>query len=380
MAGGLKVVFILRSLGVGGAESQLRLLAGHLQRRGERVSIVTLYPVDDVCEDLDECGVEVISLGKRSRWDLFLPFLRLLQQVRRISPDIIHGYLPSGNLLALIAARAFLRSRPVVFGVRSGKVDLRQFDGLTRVSYASERYLARHASAVIANSEEGASRYTSTPGRAVVIPNGINVDKYKIDVHSRDDLRAEWGLTSGVMAIGMVARVDPTKDHLSFLKAAKVMLGQGIDARFLCIGGGDMRRQDALNAQANALGLQRHIMWCGERSDIERCYNALDIVVLASHGEGFPNVVAEAMACGTPVVATDVGSVAGILGDTGVLVRPNQPAEIAEGCQNLIRQIEDNGPRLRRRCRSRIVEMFSVEALVENTRAVLAEVVLRAGK
>src|SRR5262249_37707400 len=170
------------------------------------------------------------------------------------------------------------------------------------------------------------------PDRIAYIPNGIDVDAMRPDLLTGRSVRQQWGISEQHFLIGKVARFDHMKDHANFIAAAALFARDHADARFVCVGDGPVDYRVKMQALARSKGLDDRIVWAGERTDMRAIYNALDLVTLSSaFGEGFPNAVAEAMACGVPVVATDVGDVASIVGECGLVVPPKEPELLAEG-------------------------------------------------
>jgi len=140
------------------------------------------------------------------------------------------------------------------------------------------------------------------------------------------------------------------------------------------VGGGPQDYTAALRARAEGLGLAGRIVWAGERRDMERVYNALDLLCLSSaHGEGFPNALGEAMACGVPCATTRVGDAALVVGDAGRAVAPGNPQELAAALDALLKRLPTQGETMGAACRARIETMFSVERMVDATEALLLD-------
>jgi len=116
---------------------------------------------------------------------------------------------------------------------------------------------------------------------------------------------------------------------------------------------------------ANSLGFGNRILWVDACRDMPAVYSSLDVLCSASCSEGFPNVIAEAMACGVPCVVTDVGDSARIVGDTGMVVPSKDSVRLATAIEDSLRR-EENETELQRR-RTRIVEKFGLEKLVAST-------------
>ena len=227
--------------------------------------------------------------------------------------------------LAALLLPARLKTK-LVFGLRAGGMQLRHYDVLNAITYRSEAWLSRRSDLIIANARAvraDAIARGLPADRIAVVPNGIDTDSMQPDATAGRTLRRAWGLSDEAFIIGCVARLDPMKDHANFLNAAARFVREDLDARFVCVGDGPAAYRDELKRLANSLGLADRVLWAGEFGDVKAAYNAFDIATLASaFGEGFPNVVGEAMACGTPVAATDVGDVRSIVGELGEVVPP----------------------------------------------------------
>ncbi len=201
--------------------------------------------------------------------------------------------------------------------------------------------------------------------KMVVIPNGYDLERFKPDRGARDRLRRDWGVADDLFLIGMVGRFDPQKDHANLISALGEFKRAG--GRFRCVLVGKDLTQDnaAINAWIAEQGLAHHVLLLGQRNDIPAVMNALDVHVLSSSAEAFPNVLAEAMACGTPCVSTDVGDAALIVGDTGWVVPPRNPQALADGMRAALRAKEQATVWATRQLavRQRVVDNFSLQKM-----------------
>lgn len=179
-----------------------------------------------------------------------------------------------------------------------------------------------------------------------VIPNGVDTERFAPGLAAGAQRRAEWGWLAKPM-VGTVSRLSPEKGVDDFIAACALVARERAEARFLVVGDGLERA--ALFAQARRAGLvgavaagehdaADRLRFTGAREDIPALLNAMDVFVLASHTEALPLAVLEAMACGLPIVATDVGGVSEIVahGETGLLVPPHAPARLAEQVLELV--------------------------------------------
>jgi len=370
----LDLAFLIRSLGSGGAERQLVALAKGLHLRGHRVRVYTYYGGGLFEGDLKAAGVPVVSLQKGGRWDLVAFSLRLLRLLRRDLPEVVHAYLGTSNILVALM-KPFLRRTRVVWGVRAAQKDMTQYDHSTRAAYWVECLLSRGADLIIANSQAG-RRHAVLHGfpaeRMTVIPNGIDTARFRPEPELRGVLRAAWGVTEDEPLVGLVGRMDPVKDHQGFLQAAARVAEVHPKVRFICIGGGPADIASRLAAEADRLGLGPRLRWEGPRPDMPGVYSALDLLVSSSRGEGFSNVIAEAMACGVPAVVTDVGDSAWIVEGSGLVVPPGDPDALAAAVLTQLEKPRGPGGAAPR---DRITGQFGVEIMVERTEAALAGVI-----
>jgi glycosyltransferase involved in cell wall biosynthesis len=369
----MRILFFIRSLDVGGSQRQLAMLAAGLARRGHGVTVALLYSGHTEAT-LERAGVRIVRLNKRSRWDVAGPVVRLWRLFLAERADAIYSFLPTQTTLAALLLPPLSRTR-LVFGVRSAAMELDKYDALSALSYRLETLLSRRADLVITNARAARADAIARglpADRIAVIANGIDTETMRPDPLAGRALRATWRIAEDEFVIGMVARLDPMKDHANFITAAAAFLQRQPDARFICIGDGLPAYRRQLETLAQSRGLGRRILWVGEMSELRAVYNAFDIATLASaFGEGFPNAVGEAMACGVPVVATDVGDVGAVVGDCGEVVPPRQPDRLSEAWTRMrSRLARDAG--LRADVRTRIVRDYDVNTMVERSERVLS--------
>ncbi len=377
----LKILFLIRSLNVGGAQRQLIDLAKGLHRLGYAVSVAVFYGGAVLEPELAEAGVRgvrVCDLHKRGRWEVF-PFLwRLLRLTQRKKVEVLYSYLPGANLAGILL-KPFCRSLRIVWGVRASNMDLQQYDWTARLMFRAECLLSRFPDLIIVNSRAGRDYHVQHgfPGSKIrIIPNGIDTDRFKPDKKARSLVRKEWGISNNERLIGLVGRIDPMKDHQTFLQAASLLASQVENVRFVCIGDGSERYWSQTKSLSQSLGLGGRLIWAGARNDLPSVYNAMDILSSASaFGEGFPNVIGEAMACGVPCVVTDVGDSAWIVGETGMVVPPGNPKEMANAWQTMFNFLEEQKNSKGQRARARIIRSFGLDTMVEKTYAALQDFV-----
>lgn len=369
----MKVLFLARQLNIGGAERQLVTLANDLAARGHEIVIATYYPGGALSKKLDPKRVRLISLEKRSRWDLVTLFVKTLKVVREEQPTVLHGWMYTQNVVATLA-KLFNPKIKLIWCVRSSNLES-ALDWAERLAVWLQAKLSRFADRVVVNSLAGLEQAVADGlprEKMLFIPNGIDTNTFYPNDDERKRVRAEWGIGEGQKVIGNVARFDPIKNHPSFLKAAARIAAQRPDVRFVCAGHGEASYLEQLKEQTRALGIEDRVLWLQARSDVRGLYNAIDVFCSSSLSEGFPNVIGEAMACGRQCVVTDVGDSALVVGETGIVVPSNDAEKLAAGLLEKL-ALET----LNLRARQRILENFTVAQLGDKTENALLQCVGR---
>lgn len=373
----LKILLITSTLNQGGIERQIYLLAPALKSRGHDVTVAVFYPGDYYEKLLMRHGITIVPLSKSSyqenqrvlprvaRWATM--YWRVARTAAHKNYDVIYGFGYSANFLALATKPS--SAAKVIWGIRNS-VPYR-----SRLHRALERTSSRFVDMIISNSQRGAEYFIQQglcAEKFKVIPNGINTIVNRPNADWRRDVRHSFGIKECDILIGAVGRIDENKDRKSLLEAATKVLYRVPHAKFLIIGRSRAEYLESLCSLANELGIAESIIWSPPRDDIERCLNALDIFVSSSITEGFPNVVAEAMAVGVPCVVTDAGDSANIVLDLGYTVPVSNPDAMAD---KILGTIANFSRVDHQEIRKRIVTEYSVERMVSRTEAAMFSLV-----
>ena len=375
----MKVLLHVRSLHIGGSERQVVALAKSMTALGNEVHVATIISGGPIERDLaDVANVQLHSLGgPRLTGRLRYPF-RLRALIRSNRYDAAYGFLPTPNL-GLLVART-VRHRPVIaWGVRSSGLDLGQYSGRVKWAMRLEKWLSGFTDRIITNSQAALDEYSQNGyprSKLVHVPNAIDVDRFKPDPEARKSVRDKLGISGEAPLIGLFARLHPMKDHLTFLRAARVLADNTPGVRFICAGGTSAEYaayEQQTRATATKLGLDEHVLWLGPRTDPEKLMAACDITTLTSDsGEGFPNSVAESMACGVPCVVTDVGDAAAIASDPAMTVPRVNPEELAAAWGSALGQDPTGKARAATAARQSIIDRYSPDEIARTTLDVLA--------
>jgi glycosyltransferase involved in cell wall biosynthesis len=374
----IKILHLITGLNTGGAEVSLYRLLGHMDCSRFENRVISLIPVGEIGQKIRTLGIPVTSLGLKPGQISLAALWSLVRELRHEQPDILQTWMYHADLLGLLASK-LAGIRQVVWNIRSSIIDTSQYRPLTGRVMRVCAWLSGLPRAVIVNSQAGQEFHTHFgyhPRRWVLIPNGIDLDLFHPDADAAQTVRAELGLDRQSMLIGMLARYDPMKGHADFLHAAGLMTRAGVDAHFLLAGQAVSPENERLQAFILEEGLVGRVHLLGLRDDIQRLDTSLDLLAMPSViGEGFPNVVAEAMACGVPCVVTDVGDAALLVADTGCVVPPRDPAALADAWMTLARLGAENRQRLGESARRRVVDHFSIKNTLSLYEALYSELV-----
>jgi glycosyltransferase involved in cell wall biosynthesis len=363
----VRLLLVIRDLDIGGAQRQVINLANKLAARGHEVAILPFYPRGRLSHGVANHRVRIFDGAKRGRWDLWSPFIDLRRALSAFKPDCVYSFLSLASIF--VGVHRLLEPHPRwLFGYRHSEMDIAKYAWQDGVMYRFEAWLSRNADCIIANSNAGAlnaKRWGFRAERIRVVPNGIETDYFHPSPALRETTRQKWGMAAGTMLIGLVGRIDPMKDHMNFINAARALKKTHPHVRFACIGDGSREALEKLKDAAIHLDVGDTVLWLGAQSDMAGVYNALDVLCLPSaFGEGFPNVVGEAMACGVSCVVSDVGDSALVVGGLGQVVPPGDSTALAAA---LAAALDARCAKLALTCRERIENEFSMERLASRT-------------
>ena len=364
--GRLKVLHLITDLEVGGAESMLTSLLTRAPAADIDARVVSLTPGGAHRANLDAAGIQVADLGMRAGRPRIGAIAALRREIRQFRPRVIQSWMYHADLLAAVTHATLGRAhRPaLVWGVRCSDMDTGHYGRRLGLVIGACARLSRRPDAVVANAAAGRAVHRRLGYRArrfEVIPNGIDTARFRPDPAARAAVRAELGLSAETPVLAHLARVDPMKDHDTYMGALARLDG----VVGLAIGDGTTELAAAPNLRR--LGLRR---------DTPRLLAAADLIVSSSaFGEGFSNAIAEGMAAGLPAVATAVGDAAAIVGETGRIVPVQDPAALAAA----VRALLDEPPAARRErataARQRIETEFPLARAAERFAALYRELV-----
>jgi glycosyltransferase involved in cell wall biosynthesis len=351
-----KIIYVTAGLRGGGAEAMLTRLATAQPGVADEIIVASLLPAEGHVERLAAAGVKVVELRFDRLGGAAVGLFKLAKLIADNRPDIVQGWMYHGDLAALVALLMSGRRKHtrLVWSIRCSDMDLRRYGRGLRMVVKACTLLSSWPDLVTANSGAGLKSHLALgyrPRRAEVVANGIDIDEFRPDPAVRQAVRGELGIPQDATLLAHVARVDPMKDHGSFLAAMTELP----DLFALLVGVG-----------TENLAAARNVLRLGRRHDVARLFAAADFAVSSSRfGEGFSNALAEGMACGLPAIATDVGDAKLILGDTGLVVPPENPHALAAAIRALAAEPAPARAERRRKARARIVEQFAMAHAIQ---------------
>lgn len=378
----IKIAYVIPTLDLGGAERQLVALARGLDRSRFLPVIFCLTATGPLVADLEEAGVETRCFALRGLKVWRNPvrvaqcLLAFFNDLKKEKPEIVHGLLFHAYVLGTYAAK--LTGVPIVIASRRS---LGHFKGGKPHYLLAERLANRMTDLIVANSEavkEDVVRQERVePAKVRVIYNGI--DPYLYDIPADPALRASLGVPEEARIVGVVANLIHYKGHRFFLQACQEVKRKYPAVCFLLIGDGPLR--GALEGLARKLGLDKDVLFLGSRQDIPQLLALMDVAVLPSLEEGFPNAILEAMAARKPVVATRVGGVPEVVihGETGLLVPPKDPPALAEAIIELLgdpKRAEEMG----KAGRDRVKKEFGLDRMIREMEGLYEELITRSSR
>ena len=296
--------------------------------------------------------------------------LSIVKILRRYNPDIIQTWMYHADLVGgFIAKIAGFKS--ILWGVHNVDLD----SSKAKRSTVLIKNICTLFSKIIPNQIICSSPYAARHHQLIgypldkisVINNGVNIKRFYPNPDVKQPLKFEMNIPESIPLLGMVGRYDPYKDHITLLKALKLIKEKGQPFCCLLIGSGMDSQNDDLIYCLTERNLLDNVILLGQRNDMGDVMNLLDVHILSSISESFGNVLAEAMACGVPCITTDIGMPSEIVGNTGWIVPPSNPEKLAKAIIESINSMQrkESWEKRKKRCREKIVDNYSEDRMVQ---------------
>lgn len=366
----IRLVLSIRSLNVGGAERQFIEFIKNINKDKFEVHVCTMYGgvQEDVVKSIK--NIKYYNLGKMGRYDIFKFYSNYKRLLKTIYPDVIYSFKEEMNIFSYFCKPKKTKS---IWGFRASNMDLSQYGKLSQFLFWTQKKFSSKVDMIIANSNASINYHKNNGfnmSKSKVIPNGIDINKFKQNSEDREIFRNKYELKVTDIAIGIVSRIDYMKGYIVFSKSVKKLMEEFDNVYIFSLGGGDekiKRECENILGQFN----DTRFKWLGNQSNVEELYSGFDISCSSSFGEGFSNSITEAMSCELPCVVTDVGDSAYIVDKYGIVVEHNNVNSLYNGLKKMIqRDYKEFGILSQKR----IEENFSTEKMVTRTENLIEEV------
>jgi glycosyltransferase involved in cell wall biosynthesis len=362
----IHIIHVITSLRRAGAENMLLKLLAVIDPERFQQTVVVLKDMGSLGSEIERIGVPVIPLHMKGPFELPRVVLELRAILKKTKPHIVQTWLYHADFVGTLAAKTAGKFR-IIWNVRCSDMNFQAYNKTTRLTCAVLARLSSVPDLIISNSLTGQKAHTALgyrPREWRILPNGFDTTRFRPDAGRGAAFRQSLGVGAVTPLIGLPARLDPMKDHDNFLDAAALLARDLPEGRFVLIGRGLTPRNGEFVSRIAARGLNGRVHLLGEREDMETIMAGLDIVTLCSaYGEGFPNVLGEALSCGTLCVATDVGDSKAIIGPYGRIVAKKCHTDLAGAW----RAVLSLGPKKRGEigvlARRHVVENYSLSAI-----------------
>ena len=377
----IRITHLITGLNTGGAEMMLYQVLCQMNRDAFRAEVISMIEIGALGEKIAKLGIRVRTLHMRPGIPDPRALWRLVSMLKEQPPDLMQTWMYHANLMGSIAAK-LAQDIPIIWGIHHSNFDPQKSKRRTIWTMKAAALLSSRIPRGVICCGEAPRRVHVQIGydarKITVIPNGFDLMSFYPDPLARVSVRRELGIPSEAPVIGLVARFHPKKDHRTFIAAAGLLHQTRPDAYFVLCGDGIGPENQELARWIQQAGIGHHCKLLGIREDMPRLMAALDVATSSSsYGEGFPIVLGEAMACGVPCVATDVGDSALIVGSTGRVVTAQQPQSLAQAWNELLGLSQEQRSRLGREARQRIEQNFSLPVIVRRYENLYKELVGR---
>ena len=378
----MKLAIIITNLATGGAETMLLKLLQEIDCSRLKPTVFSLIGLGEIGPRIQALGIPVHTLGISRNAPNPIKVLRLTWFLRQLKPDVVHTWMYHADLLGGLAARMAGCDR-VIWGIHhsnlSNTVNKRSTLWVIKACALLSRYVPAQILSCSQRAKEIHAAFGYATKKIQVIPNGFDLNRFIPDATSRISLRAELGLAADTALVGLIARFDSQKNHFGFIEAAAKVHAESPNVHFVLAGTHVDATNTALHAAISAKGMQSHMHLLGRRDDVPRLMAALDVLASSSHGEAFPNVLGEAMACGVPCVVTDVGDSAEIVGDTGRVVSQGDMAGLARELIQVLRLAPETKMALGMQARRRVACYYEIGHVARQYEAFYRKMMVKEG-
>ena len=364
----MKIVHIITGLGNGGAENTLYKICKYDNLNDH--SVISLKSPEKYYLLLKKLGIKVYCLDLRIY--SIIKFIYLIKLLRCLKPDVVQTWLVHGDFVGGIAAR-LAGVKNIIWNVRYSNLEFGKAKlGTILIIKILAKFSLLIPKLIIV---------VSKSAKKTCIELGYDIKKLYLITNGYDlsilkpfkiqKIRSKYNIKKQIPLLGKIARYDTKKDHLNLLEALNLINKKNIKFHCIFVGADINKNNISLVSQIKKFRLSNCTELLGQKNNVAEIMNEIDLLVQSSsYGEGFPNVIAEAMACGTPCVVTNVGDAAFIVGKTGWIVPPKNPKRLALAIEKALLLANKNSFKKNNKSRLRIKKNFDIKKMLNQYRIV----------
>lgn len=361
----IKIVHIITGLGNGGAEMMLYKLLENIDKSKYDIKVISMMDIGITGKKIEKLGIKVYTLNMRRG----LPNLKGLKKAIKLcnNVDIIQSWMYHADLFAFIVAK-FCKPKKLIWGIRRSNLEKDKNKKMTILIAKINSKLSKYVDNIVSCSitaTEVHKNFGFDKNKICTIPNGFSIEKFYYIKTAKEELCKELSISKDKKILSLVGRWEILKDHENCLKALKILNQKRNDFVLLLCGTGINKENIKLVNMIRENKLENKVYLMDQREDIPKIMSATDVYISSSSGEGFPNVIGEAMACEAICAVTDVGDSSYIVGNTGIVVPRKEPRLLFEAIEKILNYSKEEKLTKKKLARQRIVENFEISAIVK---------------
>ncbi len=349
-----KVLHIISGLGIGGAERQLI----ELLKQNPTHAVCSLTSDGFFSNEIKNKNIRLWELGLGSIYQYPATLLKVKKIIGNYEPDVIHAWMYHSCLTVGIVALFLKNKIPILWGIRCSNMNTKNYSFQLKTTIRACKLLSKRSQHIVYNSDSGMTFHNNIGydnNSKSVIFNGIDTKRFSPNKKTRKSLRNKYNFKDRDIVLINVARVDPMKDHETLLNAFKKVYNKDSRIKLILVG-----------KDTDKLDLPKGVISIGIYYDIEKIYNIGDAIVSSSKfGEGFSNVLGEAMSSCLFPISTNVGDAKNIIGNTGIIISPNNISQLEESILILIGFSKKDLSFKQIAARKRISENFNLDRMTK---------------
>lgn len=366
-----KILHLIPTLAQGGAENSLYSLIANDEQNQHK--IITFLDFDNHYQERFLVkNIEIENVDLNQSWRIFRFYMEIKKIIDHYNPDLIQTWMYHSNFLSIFLR--FWNETPIYWNIRHTDLNLKNNKlrtiFLAKICAYLSKFIPKKVIYVAKASYQSHVAFGYCKNNAEIIHNGIDTTKFMSDPHEKAKFKELRKISEDTILVGMIANLDQKqKDITTFLKAANFLNTSDEKYAFILAGRHATKKNNELSKLINTYNLKDSIYLLGQLKNPLQYYTIVDISVLCSHGEGFPNVVAEAMSCQATCISNDVGEASHIIGSAGFTFKINDYEKLFNIIHSLkINEISERGLQ----SRERIKDKFSINKMIRKYNSIWA--------